>query len=516
VSQRAGPLDLVLRGGILVDGTGAPGRRADVGVLGDRIAAVGDLDAGAASQVLDATGLVVAPGFIDVHVHTELERLGGEDALSGMRQGVTTELTSPDGFSWAPLSPPRSGEVREYLQVFYGRPDLAFEWPTVESYLREFERPLPGNLVPQAPHLAIKVAAMGWETRAATAEELAVMVRLLEEWLEAGAVGMAAGLEYQPAASSSTVEELVALCRVVARHGGVYAPHQRGYLAHAGRGCRESFRIARESGAALHISHLAVTEQAEELLDQAVAEDLDVSFDMYPYAASCTHLLMMLPVWAQAGGHDAAMERLLAPSDRLLDETDERLGERGRVTLAMVEGEPELEGRTLDELAAAAGSQPARFMVELLRGHGGRALGVYHWPESMDGRTVLGRTLAHPLFMGGSDGIVRGSRPHPRAFGSFARIVGDHVRDGTLGLEEAVHKVTGRPGRRFSIGQRGEIREGWAADLVAFDAERLADRATYADGRRAPEGMVHVVVNGRPVLQGGAATGARPGRLLRR
>jgi N-acyl-D-amino-acid deacylase len=205
-----------------------------------------------------------------------------------------------------------------------------------------------------------------------------------------------------------------------------------------------------------------------------------------------------------------------APSTRLLHETAQRLGERGSVTLAMVEGEPALEGRTLDELAETAGVEPARAMLDLLREHEGRALAVYHWPDAVDGSAVLRRTLRHPLFVGGSDGIVRGSHPHPRAYGTFARIAGDHVRDRTLPLEDAIHKVTGRPARRFSIPERGEIREGWAADLAVFDPDRLADRATYARGRQAPEGMVHVLVNGRLVLEGGAPTAARPGRLLRK
>jgi N-acyl-D-amino-acid deacylase len=511
-------VDLILAGGLVVDGTGAPARPADVAIADGRIVEVGDIPADPGTHdVIDVSGLVVAPGFIDVHVHSEWERLlGGRDELCGIRQGVTTELMSPDGFSWAPLPPPRSREVRDYLQVFYGARDVSFEWPTVASFLREFERPMVGNLTPQAPLLPIKVAAMGWDARPATRDELTAMARMLEEWFAEGAVGLAAGLEYQPAASSSTVEELVHLCRIVARHDGVYAPHQRGYLAQVRRGCEESFRIARESGAALHISHLAVTEDAEAALAGATGEGLDVTFEMYPYAASCTHLLMVLPAWAQTGGHAAAMDRLRSPTPELLTELRQGLGRRGGVTLAMVEGEPALEGRTLTELAAAAETDEATYLIQLLREHHGRCLAVYHWPSTLDADAVLHRTLTHPLFIGGSDGIPHGGHPHPRAFGTFARIVGDHVRAGTMPLEEAVRKCSGAAARRFRLDRRGELREGWMADVAVFDADELSDVATYADGRRAPTGMRHVLVAGRPVLKDGAPTGARPGRLLRR
>lgn len=510
--------DLVLTGGTVIDGTGAPARQANVAISGGRISEVGDVQIDPSSRrVLDVTGLVVAPGFIDVHVHSEFERLlGGPDELCGIRQGVTTELMGPDGFSWAPLPPRRSAEVRDYLQVFYGARELSFEWPTVSSFLREFEQPMACNLAPQAPLLPIKVAAMGWDARPATADELTAMSRMLEEWFDEGAVGLAAGLEYQPAASSSTTEELIHLCKVVARHDGVYAPHQRGYFANVRRGCEESFRIARESGAGVHISHLAVTPEADELLAGAMRDGVDVTFDMYPYAASCTHLLMMLPDWGQTGGHAAAMQRLAHPTGALLDQTRQKLGTRGEVTLAMVEGEGELEGRTLGELAARAGTDEASAMMELLREHGGRCLAVYHWPASVDADEVLRRTIAHPLYLGGSDGIQRGSHPHPRAFGTFARIAGDHVRAGTLALEHAVCKITGAAASRFRLAERGEVREGYVADLAIFDRDRLSDLATYQDGRRAPAGMRHVIVGGELVLEDGESTGARPGRLLRR
>jgi len=507
--------DLLIRGGDVVDGSGAPRARLDVGVAGGRVVAVDRLDA-PAGRVIEAGGLVVAPGFIDVHVHSELARLGGSDQFAGVLDGVTTELMSPDGFGWAPLQPGPLREVKDYLQVFYGEPDVGWDWTSAAGYLSRFLGRIPNNLVPQAPHLAIRVAAMGWQLGPPSPEQMAAMRGHLAEWLDAGAVGMAAGLEYQPGALSTTAE-LVELCRVVAEAGGVYAPHQRGYWSRLTRGTEESFEVGRMSGVKIHISHLALDVVAAGLLDHA-SGSVDVTFDMYPYTAACTHLLMMLPEWAQAGGHDASMRRLASPAGRaaLRAETAERLRERGTVTLSSIEGGREMEGRSLGELARESGQADVDCLLDLLAAHAGRALAVYHWPDDLDGEAIIRRTLAHPLYMGSTDGIYQGSRPHRRGFGSFARIVGEYVRSGAVTLEEAVHKVSGFPAERFSLRDRGLLRAGRAADVTIFDPEALADRSTWLDGRVAPAGIVHVLVNGEPVVAGGKPTGSLPGRIVGR
>lgn len=509
--------EVLITGGEVVDGTGAPGARQDVGIDGGRIAAVGNLGGSAPRHTIDAGGLVVAPGFIDVHVHSELARLGGQDQFAGVLDGVTSELMSPDGFSWAPLTPARMREVKDYLQVFYGDPDLGWDWPDVAGYLAIFKGRIPNHLVPQAPHLAIKVAAMGWGPGDPTAAQLATMKRHLTEWLDAGAVGMSAGLEYQPGALSP-VSELVSLCELVAESGGVYAPHQRGYWSRLPIGCRESFEIGRRSGVKVHISHLAIDDSAAELVDQAQAAGVDVSFDMYPYTAACTHLLMMLPEWAQAGGYDASMKRLEDRHERarLREETASRIGERGEITLSSVEAGEELEGMQLSALARESHQQDVDCLFDLLAGHAGRALAVYHWPSSIDGEGIVRRTLAHPLYIGSTDGIYMGSRPHRRGFGTFARIAGEYVRDGTLSLEQAVRKVTGLPAERFSLRDRGLIREGLAADITVFDPDALADRSTWNQGRVSPSGIAHVLVQGQVVVADGVPTGALPGRIVGR
>jgi N-acyl-D-amino-acid deacylase len=387
----------------------------------------------------------------------------------------------------------------------------------VAGYLGLFKGRIPNNLVPQAPHLAIKVAAMGWKPGPPSPEEAKSMASHLTEWLEAGAVGMAAGLEYQPGALSP-LSELIDLCRIVASAGGVYAPHQRGYWSRVAHGCGETFEIARSAGVKVHISHLAVDDTAAGLLDEAQASGVDVTFDMYPYSAACTHLLMMLPEWAQAGGYEASMRRLTAPAERerLRPETADRIAERGDITLSSVEAGAELEGQSLGEIARSSGRADVDCLFDLLATHAGRALAIYHWPASIDGEGILRRTIAHPLFIGSTDGIYMGSRPHRRGFGTFARIVGEHVRGGTLTLESAVHKVTGFPAQRFSIRDRGLLRAGLAADVTVFDPLKLADRSTWENGRVPPSGIAHVLVNGEPVVTNGRPTGRLPGRIVGR
>jgi len=508
--------DFLIRSGLLVDGTGSPPMFGDVGIVGDRITVVGRLDGAVAGHVVDARGMAVAPGFIDVHVHSELARLGGADQFTGIMQGVTTEFMSPDGFAWAPVPAEQMPELRSYLQVFYGDPPLGWNWPTVNDYISLFPGNIPGNLVPQAPHLTIKVAVMGWETRPASAVEIAAMKRLLRQWLDAGAVSLAAGLEYQPGALCET-SELVELCKEVAEAGGVYVTHQRGYWVRLEQGSRETFRIGKESGIPVHINHLAVEERTETILAAALEDGVDVSLDMYPYSAACTHLLMMLPDWAQSGGHSATMARLSdsATRHRMRAETAARLAERGDIVLQYVENGTDLEGRSLSALAREAGQEDVDYLFDLLGGHGGRALGVYHWPSRFDHEEILRRTLTHARFMGCSDGIFPGSRPHPRAFGSFARLVGQCVRGGVLSLPQAVRKVTGYPAERFGLKDRGQLRPGMAADVVVFDPATIADNGTYGQGRATPTGVDLVLVNGQLVLERGRPTGRLPGRVIK-
>src|SRR5260370_4607694 len=239
---------------------------------------------------------------------------------------------------------------------------------------------------------------------------------------------------------------------------------------------------------------------------------------MYPYSAACTHLLMMLPEWAQAGGYHASTECGTSPAERerLRAEAAIRIAERGEITLSSVEVGEELEGRSLGNLAAESGTEDVDFLFDLLARHAGRALAVYHWPKSVEGEAILKRTIVPPLYVGSTDGIYMGSRPHRRGFGTFARIVGEHVRGGTVTLERAVRKVTARPAERFALKDRGVIKAGMAADITVFDPGALADKSTWEQPRVAPSGIAHVLVEGEAVVSGGRVTGALPGRIVGR
>ncbi len=508
--------DVIIKGGDVVDGSGAQRTGLDVGIVNGRIAVVDRLDGVTAPTVVDARDLIVAPGFIDVHVHSELARLGGIDQFAGVLDGVTTEFMSADGFGWAPLTPERHREVRDYLQVFYGNPTIGWDWTTVKDYLSIFRGRIPNNLVPQAPHLAIKVAAMGWEPGPPSPGQMAAMRRHLVEWLGVGSVGMAAGLEYQPGALSHS-SELIDLCRVVADADGVYAPHQRGYWSQLKFGCAETFEIARSSRVKVHISHLAIDETAHHLIEEAKL-DVDLSFDMYPYPAACTQLLMMLPEGAQAGGYTASMSRLASRAERqrLRVVTAQRIRERGEITLSYVQDGQHLEGCTLGDLARESHQFPVDYLWDLLLEHAGRVLAIYHWPPSIETEEIIRRTLKHPLYIGSTDGIYMGTKPHRRGFGTFARIVGDHVRSGLLTLEQAVHKVTGLPAQRFSLRDRGLIKVGRAADITIFDAATLGDQTTWGAGRVSPSGLCYVLVNGEFTVRNGRTTGSLPGTIVGR
>lgn len=297
--------DLLITGGSVIDGTGAAATRADVGVLDGRIAAVGPI-AGAgvgAANTIDATGRVVTPGFIDPHNHGEIALLGGDGQFAGLLQGVTTTMTAPDGFGWAPLTPSRARELWRSTIFAYGPPDpagLDFDWPTPEAYLGIFRGRSPLNVVPMAPHLAIRFGAMGWAARVAEPDELDAMRRSMRAWMDAGAVGLNVGLDYQPSIWSDT-EELVELSRIGAEYGGVYAAHQR-YIVRAELGAyRETIEIGRRLGIPVMVSHAYVNDDVEALIDESIAT-CDIALETYLYPAGSTHLIYDVPAEDAVGG----------------------------------------------------------------------------------------------------------------------------------------------------------------------------------------------------------------------
>lgn len=513
-------LDLLVRGGSVVDGTGAPAFPADVGVRGDRIIALGSIPDATAGRVIDASGRVVAPGFIDVHVHSETALRGSDDRYGSVVQGVTTHLTGADGFGWAPLDGDRSAELWRSTVFASGRPDLNPRWPTIESYLAGFAGLTPVNVVPMAPHQAIRFAVLGWDPRPASATELDRMKGLTRAWLDAGAVGLNTGLDYQPAASASA-DEIVELCRVVGERGGVYAAHIRYQGLGRRRAWQESIEIGRRSGLPVRISHDSIDDETEPLLDDARRE-IDLAVDWYLYPAGSSHLLVLLPPRLTVGGFDRVVERLDEPAFRaevagLLERQLLETAAAGVHEYFADTKSGRYIGQSVADVAAERGRPLGETAVDLLIEESPDAILVFRrgTPPAVF-EALCRRTLAHPAFSVSSDGLYHGVRPHPRGYGCFAQVLRHFVRElGAISLEEAVRKMSGLPAERFRIADRGRLAEGFGADLVVFDPASVADRATWEEPRLEAVGIDAVVVNGQLVVESGRPTGTLPGRVLR-
>ncbi|XID90922.1 amidohydrolase family protein [Paenibacillaceae bacterium WGS1546] len=509
--------DLIIDGGIVVDGTGESAYLADIGIRGDRIFAIGDLSAAEASRRIDASGKVVAPGFIDVHVHSELALLGGKDRFAPLRMGVTTQLTGPDGFSWAPLEDCGFREMRELLHVFYDDALMeGLDRLDIGGFMNLFQGNLPSNIVLQAPHGSIRTAVVGWEERPATVEELSRMETMTRQWMEAGARSFCTGLEYEPMRRADT-QELIRLSKVAAEYGGIYVAHQRGYADKVQVGCEETFRIAREADIPVHISHFTVDGVAEQLVDDALGDGLQVSFDMYAYPAGCTHLLMGLPESLQAGPPDRILESLRDPQIRAsMQEHLEDYFPLDRVVFAAAGTRypSGWEGKSLREVTRELDMSLADAVGHILLETNLQALMIYHWAEER--YPFLETTFRHGRHMVSTDGVYVGDKPHPRGFGTYPKVLGQYVREnGWLTLEQAVRKMTAFPASVFNIKQRGTIREGYFADLVVFDAETIDGPATFADPRLAPVGIDAVIVNGKPAIERGIPLPGLYGQIIK-
>ncbi|ABS02520.1 N-acyl-D-amino-acid deacylase family protein [Kineococcus radiotolerans] len=523
--------DLLIRGARIVDGTGAAGYRGDALVVDGRIAELGEVAGAAGARVLDAAGLVLAPGFVDMHAHSDLAVLTDPEHLAKTTQGVTTEVVGQDGLSYAPVDDAALDVLREQLAGWNGVPDLDWDWRGVGEYLDRVDRGAAVNVAYLVPQGTVRMVVVGTEDRAATPEELRRMRSLVATGMAEGAFGMSSGLTYVPGMYAGT-DELVALCEVVAAHGGFYAPHQRSY----GRGALEAYaevvEVARRSGVALHLTHATMNfavnaGRAGEflgLVDAALADGVDVTLDTYPYLPGSTTLAAVLPSWASAGGPAETLRRLGDPAARErvrhaleVEGSDGCHGVVADWATLQVSGVRHgelsgLVGSTVAELAAASGRDPFDVFVDVLvRDRLGTTV-LQHVGHEENVRAIM----THPRHTGGSDGLLVGGRPHPRAWGTFPYYLGHYVREeGVLGLEECVAHLTSRPARRLGLGDRGVLRPGAVADLVLFDPGTVAAGATFEEPRRPAVGIPHVLVGGVPVVADGVRTGAVPGRALR-
>jgi N-acyl-D-amino-acid deacylase len=510
--------DTIIRHGTIVDGTGqTPAYRADVGITGDRIAAIDDLSAAEAATVIDATGHVVAPGFIDVHVHSEIALLTGVHRHAEVQQGITTQLLAPDGFGWTGLSPERTQELWDYTRFSVGAVDIPLGWATPDDFLAIFEGNSPANVFPQVPHCAVRLAACGWDDRPATDAQLEVMIGLTRQWMEAGAGALNLGLDYQPSANAD-FRELVALCKVAAEYGGIYAAHARYHLIGRKAAWEETIALSQAAGIPVHISHERVDDESAALLDRVEREGVDLTFESYLYPAGMTHMYMMLPMKYQIGSPDEVNQRLEDPTVRAesLAELSQWLGRGDQIVGYTASGR--FIGERLADVARAHGATVEEFAYDLLLAEHEHQAFVFPWQiDPADAERTITRTATHPRMMIASDGIFNIPHPHPRGFGCFARVLGHFVRERQLlTLEEAVYKMSGFPAQRFRIPDRGVLAPGKAADVVVFDPATVAAQSTFDAPTRPPVGIPHVFVNGRRAIADGAPTAELAGRVVRR
>ncbi|MET9432671.1 D-aminoacylase [Streptomyces sp. NPDC006551] len=537
-------MDLVIRDAEVVDGSGGPSYRADVALDGGRIAAIVKEGAAAGCQrptarrVLDADGLALSPGFIDMHAHSDLALLRDPDHSAKAAQGVTLEVLGQDGLSYAPVDDRTLAEVRRAITGWNGDgSDIDFDWRSVGEYLDRLDRSHGGQgiavnaayLVPQG---TVRMHAVGWEDREATPEELDRMRRLVAEGMEQGAFGMSSGLTYTPGMYAADAE-LTELCKVVARYGGYYCPHHRSYGAGALQAYEEMVTLTREAGCALHLAHATMNFGVNKgkapdllaLLDRALDEGADISLDTYPYTPGCTTLVAMLPSWVSEGGPEAVLARLRddATAERIRHDL-EVVGSDGCHGVPIEWDTIEISGVSDPGLASCVGKTIARSAE--MRGEAPWVTARRLLIDDRLGSTILQHVgheenvrtiMRHRVHTGGSDGILQGFKPHPRAYGTFPQYLGRYVRElGVLSLEECVAHLTSRPAARLRLPDRGLVREGYRADLVLFDPATVAPGSTFDAPRTLPVGIPHVLIDGKFVIEDTKRTPVLAGRAIRR
>ena len=521
--------DLILKNGRVLDGAGNADFPADVAIEGGTIAALGALGAAEARETIEITGHTVCPGFIDPHCHSDALPFANDPLPAKILQGVTTEVNGNCGSTAFPIVLETAPLLKEHHAGIFA--DMPWDWARAGEYFASLERAGPvSNVAALVGHGALRVAAMGFENRAPTADELKTMQRLLAESLADGAVGLSSGLIYSPGFYSQT-DELVVLAEVLKGTGRPYCSHVRGetktlFDAHA-----EAIEIGARAGVPVHLSHLKLAGKenhgrADELLDlieRGRARGVEVTGDQYPYDAGSTRMAALLPPWSQEGGRAMLLERLTIQADRDRIKCDFRDGIPGwenlagaggweNVRVSSVDRSAAYLGKTIQQIADEQGSDPVDALCDVLLEEQGRPTIVVRMMAEPDVRTIM----RHPLVMIGSDAIVTRGKPHPRTWGTYPRVLGRYAREfGLLPLPEAVRKMTSFPARKFGLWDRGLVRPGLAADLVVFDPATVLDRATTDDPEQPPLGMPHVLVNGTFAVRDGRYTGVRAGKVLR-
>lgn len=517
---------IAIRGGLIVDGTGSAGRRSDIGITDGRITRIAtDVDA---DEVIDAAGLVVSPGFIDLHSHADFTLEGWPGADTQLVQGVTTMVTGNCGFSPFPID--TEGRL-ERATAFMG-PEISWSWPDAAGYGTTLQKAGPGaNVITQIGHCSVRIAAMGQDERPPTPDELARMQQSIIDAARAGAYGFSTGLIYAPGTYAEE-SEVLALLRTAAEAGLIHSTHMRNEGSGLLEAIAESIRGAAQTGIGVEISHLKAMGPANygsvgdalAMIDEAVARGVDVQADVYPYTASSTSLMSRLPSWALDGGPEAMQRRLADPEERarIAAVVDEQTGKaftpEGVVVSSIQPGRyASYGGRSLASIAADLGRTPTETLLDVLQEHGAGVSMINHAIDPQD----VAQVLSHRLVAVASDGwIMRPSgegTPHPRSFGTFVRVLQHYVREtGLLSLADAVHKMSGLPAKRLGLTDRGVLQPGAVADIAVFDANSVTEHSTFDDPYQLATGVEHVLVNGRPAVMNGQVSAERHGRVLRR
>jgi N-acyl-D-amino-acid deacylase len=526
-------LDTLIQNSVIVDGTGKPAFRADVGISRGRIALVAQSIGEPAKRTIEAHGLCLAPGFIDPHTHSELTLLVNPPAESKIRQGVTTEVVGNCGGSPAPLLGAAVEEARAEARPL----GLDVTWASMAEYLERLRHPGTAvNVVPLVGHNTVRGVVLGFDDVQPAPEQQAEMERLVAEAMEQGARGLSTGLFYPPGFYAQT-EEVVGLARVAARHGGIYASHIRSETDRLLEAVTEAIEIGERAGIEVEISHVKLegyrnwegVDSLVGMLEEASSRGVRIGCDQYPYTAGVSWLAYILPYWAQAGGTKAVAKRLRDPKIRTQlradwgqnsAEWENRGGMRDWTDLLITDcsPRPDVQGKTITEIAAEDGKDPLDTALDLIAVSEGQVQCVCFGQLEDNVRTLM----RHPLVVVGSDGeslapygVLALGKPHPRNYGTFPRVLGRYVREEkVLSLEQAVKKMTSITAERFGLADRGVIREGAWADLVLFDAQTVTDTATYTDPHQYPMGIIDVIVNGALVIDQGQHTGALPGQVL--
>ncbi len=523
--------DILIKNGRIVDGTGNPWFKADLGIKDGKIVKIGRIQKNEAEYIINAKNLVVAPGFIDMHSHDEL--IFFKDTLNKpkLSQGVTTVVTGNCGLSVAPVNEETLDILKSYTGIL--GEDVEFAWRSYKEFLKNLEgiNGIGTNFVGLIGHGTLRIAVMGMEARDPTKEELEEMKRLLAQSMEEGAFGMSTGLIYPPGVYSKT-EELIELSKVVAQYGGFYASHMRDEGDRVVEAVREAIRIGREAGVPVEISHHKTagkrnwgrSKETLKLIEEARDEGIDVTVDAYPYTAGSTYLASLLPPWAHEGGEEKLKERCRDPETRLemkkfIEEKEDWqnfIKEAGweNIVVTYSPNFPEIVGKNLGEISKLWNKDPFDALFDILSEDGTRADMIIFMMNEED----IERILSKPFTMIGTDGLDTGEgNPHPRTYGTFPRVLRFYVREKkVITLEDAIRKMTSLPAQKLGLKDRGLLREGFWADIVIFDPKTIRDKATYDNPRATPEGIEYVIVNGVVSVEKGELTGEKGGKVLRR